>query len=404
MMSARGKAAGPLAAVLCCALFVNGFEAGGYQACLQSIGVEYALNSALMGAFASVQLIAGLIAPLVFGPLADRKGKKGMLVVFTALQVAACLVIVLTADAQAFVVGVFLLGLTTSTVQYTALAALTDAYPRSGGAKIGIVTGMYSLGAVAAPLIVGALLGAGMPWRTFFIVLLVATGVVVAGEAFCSFAPREQAADAPTKGAADTTSAPAPAASAWVPAGIAILCAIMFVYVGVESGIAYFLNSFVGVQLGASDSYLALSLFWFAMIPSRLFCGAQSAHRSTLLLVAVAGTAAMTAAIGLMPTSTTAIVSACVLGLFCGAVYPCVLSFNADLAGGRTATATGLITAATGLGGSLITLAFGWMADALGMRLAFGMLGAFMLVDVVLVLLLLAQMRALRKTKQATVR
>lgn len=228
------------------------------------------------------------------------------------------------------------------------------------------------------------------------------TIAVLAGVAACSFAPRELSAHASDSVSAASSQAAqadgdaipsAAPTSSWVPAGIAVLCTIMFVYVGVESGIAYFLNSFVGVQLGAADSYLALSLFWFAMIPARLFCGAQSAHRSVLLIAATVGAAAMTAAMGALQTAAAAFVVSCVLGLFCGAVYPCVLSYVADFAGSRTATATGLITAATGLGGALVTLAFGWMASALGMRLAFVALGAFMLVDVVLALLLVRRER-----------
>lgn len=381
-----------LAAWLFFAIFLNGFEAGGYQACLLSIGNEYELTGSLMGAFASVQLIAGLIAPLVFGPIADRAGKKPMLLVFLVMKVVGCLLIMLSTDIMAFVIGIFLVGLAVSTSQYVSIAALVDAYPRTGNRKLGYLTGMYSLGAVVAPLICGGLLAVGVPWRVFFTVLLIMTALLIAGITVSSFAPKEPVEQSAASLVGESK-------GGWVLPGIIILCAIMFVYVGVESGVSFFLNSFVGVELGGADSYLALSLFWLAMIPSRLLCGWQSEHRGLLLLSATIGVSVLTAAMGFMQMPAAAVALAFVLGFFSGAVYPCVLSYNADFEGDRSATATGLITAATGLGGALVALAFGWMTDVLGMRMAFIALGAFMLIAVLCVLLLFGEVRRARKAR-----
>lgn len=70
----------------------------------------------------------------------------------------------------------------------------------------------------------------------------------------------------------------------------------------------------------------------------------------------------------------TAIFICFALGFFSGAVYPNVLNFAADYSGNNTATATGLITASTGLGGALITSTFGWVSGIYGIRLAFDVL------------------------------
>lgn len=375
-----------LAVVLFLAVFLNGFEAGGYQACLQSIGQEFSLNASLMGAFASVQLVAGLVAPLVFGPLADRRGKRGFLVAFLALEVVACLVCVVSQGSLAFVAGIFLLGVGVSAVQLVSLAALMDAFPQTGTRKLGYVTGMYSLGAVVSPLVCGALLGAGVSWRLFFVVLAVGAGVAVAGALASDFSPREAPVDTPAAGDARTS-------GAWNPAGVAALCVVMFVYVGVESGIAYFMNSYVGGELGGGSSYLALSLFWLAMIPSRLLCGTQGPRHGTILLVACVGASVLAAVFASLSSADLALVVAAVLGFFCGAVYPCVLSYNVGFAGGRTATATGLITAATGLGGAVVTTGFGWMTDALGMRAAYRALAVLMALDVIVAAVLLWRSR-----------
>ena len=67
-------------------IFMNGFETGGYQAALLYVGQEFDLSIGQQGMLAAVQLFATMIAPLLLGPLADKIGKKIMLVFFTAAR------------------------------------------------------------------------------------------------------------------------------------------------------------------------------------------------------------------------------------------------------------------------------------------------------------------------------
>lgn len=58
--------------VLFLIIFINGFEAGGYQASLRNIGQNYDLSVTSMGLFASTELFATMLAPLILGRRADR--------------------------------------------------------------------------------------------------------------------------------------------------------------------------------------------------------------------------------------------------------------------------------------------------------------------------------------------
>ena len=64
------------------------------------------------------------------------------------------------------------------------------------------------------------------------------------------------------------------------------------------------------------------------------------------------------------------------LGIFCGAIYPSVLTILVPLAGKKSATATGMITTATGLGGFVFTALTGFMGDCFGLRGAMVFLAA----------------------------
>ena len=69
------------------------------------------------------------------------------------------------------------------------------------------------------------------------------------------------------------------------------------------------------------------------------------------------------------------------LGFASGAIYPCVLTIMLPLAGKRTATATGIITAATGIGGVVFTALTGFLADRMGMRSSMLILVSFFAVS-----------------------
>ena len=350
-----------LAWILYFAVFMNGFEAAGYQTSLAAIGKEYALSGAGMGMLAAVQLLAGLLAPFLFGPLADKLGKKKLLLCFLAAEAAACALISLCAVYRLFAIGIFLVGLCVSTVQYLAIAALADLFPASGNRKIGWITGFYSLGAVAAPLLCGRCLERGYSWKSLFVAL----GAVAAGTALAVLAQNFS-----TREAACADSGKAAAKGKWRLAGMLLLCAVMFVYVGFENGFAFFVGPYLTQVLLARHAYAALSLFWLAMIPARVLCGYFSRWNRQTLIVSVLGAVAVTFAIGLAGSETLAVALCLPLGFFCGAVYPSVLTRSLDFAGGKTATATGMITAATGLGGAAVTLLTGSLSQWFGLRQA----------------------------------
>ncbi len=139
-------------------VFFNGFEAGGYQASLYSIGQVYDLSVTSMGIFAAVELFATMLAPLLLGSLADRSNKLKFLLIILGTQILFAFSLFASNVEIVFIIGIFFLGLTTSALQFISIAALMEAYPVSGKRKIGFMTSMYARGAFVAPLFVDRLL------------------------------------------------------------------------------------------------------------------------------------------------------------------------------------------------------------------------------------------------------
>ncbi len=358
-------------------IFVNGFESGGYQASLLSIGETYDLSVTSMGLFAALELLADMLAPLLLGRWADRFGKGKSMLVMLSLQLVISLLLLLTTSREIFLGGMFFLGLTTSAMQFIAIAALADAYPLSQGKRIGYMTSMYALGAVASPLIVSLYLGLGISWRALFALLGAGSLVALVGLLRNDVQPREKA---PKSAGGQVGS------GRFVLVGVLLLCVVMCIYVGFENGFAFFVDTLFAKVFNSSAGKLALSLYWAVMIPSRVIVGHNAKHAYKILLASVITIPCMAALIAIAPSSALVMALCVPLGLASGAIYPCSLTLALPFAGKKTATATGMITTATGIGGFAFTALTGFLADRLGMQAALLVLAAFFALSLIAVL------------------
>lgn len=374
--------------VLFLIVFINGFEAGGYQASIYHIGEEFDLSLTSMGLFAAMELFATMLAPILLGRWADSVKKSTSIKIMLGIQIVAAAIAVFAASNGVFLFCIFFLGLTTSALQFISIAAVADAYPVTSGKKVAYITMMYALGALLAPLVVDFYLQLGLGWRTLFGILAVGSVGVMAGIIRCGGDARE-ASPAQVEGKS--------IGGRFVLSMILLLGVIMCIYVGFENGFTYFVDTLFTDVLQSSHGKIALSIFWAVMIPSRFLVGRFDKHAKKILIAAIV--AIPCAMLLLSASSDPAIVMVmCVpLGFASGAIYPCVLTIMLPFAGKQTATATGIITAATGIGGFAFTALMGFMADSLGVQNAMLALVSFF------VLSLASALIVIRRSNRANV-
>lgn len=354
--------------VLFLVVFLNGFEAGGYQASLWHIGKDYDLSVTSMGLFASMELFATMLAPLLLGRWADRTSKARSISILLGLQLTAAALVLVTRQDSLFLFSVFFLGLTTSALQFIAIAALADAYPVSNKRRIGFLTSMYATGALVAPLVVSFYLNHGMSWRTLFALLAAGSAIALAGILRSGSEPREELSGAQQERRSS---------GSFVLPGVLLLCVIMCIYVGFENGFAFFVDTLFTDVLKSGAGKFALSLFWAVMIPSRVLVGLFSQHARKILIGSVVAIPLITIAVSMSHSSALVMLLCVPLGFASGAIYPSVLTTLLPFAGKNTATATGMITTATGIGGVVFTALTGFLADRLGLSTAMVVLALF---------------------------
>ncbi len=359
-------------------VFFNGFEAGGYQASLYSIGQIYDLSITSMGLFASVELFATMLAPLALGSWADRSQKRKCLLILLGIQIAFAFTIFASNVALVFVVGIFFLGLTTSALQFISIAALMEAYPLTGKRKIGFMTSMYALGAFVAPLCVDQFIKMGFGWRLVFLALTIGSIIAFAGV----FALRNSKTEEGTA-AEDTETG-----GKFVIVGVLLLCVVMCIYVGFENGFAFFVDTMFAEVLNSTSGKFAISLFWVVMIPSRVLVGLFARHAKKILVASIIAIPVITFLITMMTDAGAVMALIVPLGLASGAIYPSVLSTLIGFSGNRKATATAMITTATGIGGVAFTALTGFLAEQIGLKGAMLSLSGFFVISLVSVAVL----------------
>ncbi len=372
-------------------VFINGFEAGGYQASLYTIGQNYDLSVTSMGLFASAELLATMLAPLLLGSWADRTSKIKSLSILLGIQIVASSLILFINAQSVFVTGVFFLGMTTSALQFISIATLADAYPLTGKRKIGYITSMYALGALVAPLIVNMYLNAGLSWRTLFILL--GSGSIIS---FACILRSKDGVREELPVSSDEGNDQGPKAAFYTGA-ILLLCVIMCIYVGFENGFSFFVDTTFTDVLKSDKGKFALSVFWAVMIPSRIFVGYFAKKAKTILICALVAIPLVTLIFSATTDPNAAFLLCIPLGLASGSIYPCVLNIMMPFAGRKTATATGMITTATGIGGVIFTALTGVVGDRYGMRVAMSVLAAFYILSLISAILAIKEEKNISK-------
>lgn len=115
-------------------------------------------SQTLIGAISSISPVAGILFSFPVGLLADRLGKKRLLVAAAIVFAAAPLLYLVVAAPAMLIPLRFFHGIATATLGPVAAAYLAGAYPGSRGEKLGLYSSATLFGRTLAPLLGGAII------------------------------------------------------------------------------------------------------------------------------------------------------------------------------------------------------------------------------------------------------
>jgi fucose permease len=363
---------------------------------IRLIAPAFGQGDAGMGGYFLATSVAYGIGSLTGGRLAQHLRLRVMVPVAIGLMAAALAVQGLTGSWMVFATFGFLASLAGSIADVGITSLVLDLFASGRSRALNLLHVSYGTGALLAPIVLSALVGAGIGWQW----LIVGTGVALAVSGVGLFvvipphpvlvrgAATEPARDGVASGDGSAAGAiaapvggghratdPIPGPERRVPRFLIVLAVAIACYVAAEAGTSNWLVRYLAV-LPQAEASLALTLFWGGIAAGRLVVarlGNRLEPQATTAVLGVAGGVLLLGAL-LAPVGPWSPLLFGAVGLAFGPIFPTVVAAAGTRMPMRSSTATSALIFAGVLGAVIYPPMVGFLSDTIG--LGAGMLGA----------------------------
>lgn len=353
---------------------------------LPSFITRFGLDKTVAGSSLTVLSLGILVGSLAFGPVADRYGFKGLMLVSSAIIIAGLEAMAFSASYELLLGAVAIVGFGGGVINGATNALVSDISTRGRSADLSVLGIFFGIGAFGVPLVLGFLL------NRFSIVLLIACIAVPVVLALGYFALIRFPAPKQPRGFPI-----ARGAKLFRDPAILLLGGMLFLQSGIEITAGGWTTTFFQEELGApaGTSAFGLSLFWMGMTVARVILARVLALATpSHVLYACAGLAAAGAVVVVTATSVpTAFVGIFLTGAGLAAAFPVTLGYAGDLYPSLSGTAFSVLFVMALTGGSVLPFVAGALGSVFGLRYSLLVVPASLVVIVALLPQALRQMR-----------
>lgn len=363
-----------LFACACLGMLTFGIVLTTLGAVLPGIVERFGIDKTQAGSLFLLMTFGILAGTLVFGPMVDRYGFKGMLLFGTVLIAIGLEGIAFAPSMGALRIAIAIIGFGGGIINGATNALVADISTEGKHASLNLLGVFFGIGAVGVPFALA------MTSEQFSSASLIAgVGALVA-------IPFLYIAITPFPEPKHAQGFPIAAAGGLLREPLLLLMGIMlFLESGMEIAVGGWTSTFVNEELavGPQKALMILSLYWLGMMIGRMTLG--TVLRNVRPVSVMFGCIAI-GFMGTMLLLFTHNVAAGVLGVFMlgvgfAAAFPTVLGFVGERYAALSGTAFSLVIAIALLGGMFLPWLMGVVADRYGMR------GSFVIVPVALVIL-----------------
>lgn len=354
---------------------------------IRSIEATFAQDDAGIGIVYLAYAVAYVAGSFGGGYLTERRGRRPVLagaVLVHALGVAG---FGLAPTWTVFMAAALTAGAGAGGLDGGANGLVLDVYREGRGRAMNLLHTSFGVGALAAPLVVGTLVEAGVPWQAVTIgtgaaVLLLAIAYVLVpapsgrrrpiaaspSEAPPTETPPTETGDAwpDARAATDGRDGPRLLAGPLLLLGLAIAA-----YVASEVGVSNWLVRFLA-DAPLTTAALALSLYWAGLTAGRLV-SSIIADRFDHLRFTIACALGMAVLVGiaiLAPTLPLSIAAFAAAGVASGPVFPMIVAIGGERYPDRAAAVGGSLTGLAVIGATLYPPAMGFLSVSVGLTVA----------------------------------
>lgn len=343
-------------------------------AVLPTVIERFGIDKAQAGSLFLLMTFGILAGSLVFGPMVDRYGYKGMLLLATGLIVIGLQGIAFASSMSFLRIAIILIGFGGGIVNGGTNALVADISSEGKSASLNLLGVFFGIGAVGVPFVLATMSG------NFSNATLIASVGALVLFPFLFIA---------------VTPFPAPKQPQGFPLGAAgrltrdplliLMGFMLFLESGMEIMVGGWTSTFVNEELDvkARTALVVLSLYWMGMMLARLALGTFLRSVPPVRVMYVCISIGLIGATTLLMTTSVSVaaIGVFMLGVGFAATFPTVLGFVGERYANLSGTAFSLVIAMALCGGMLLP----WLAGVLGK--SYGMRASFIIVPAALVLL-----------------
>jgi fucose permease len=344
---------------------------------LPSIILRFGIDKTQAGSLFLLMSFGILAASLVFGPLVDRYGYKGILLAAMVVVAFGLEWIAFASSLTTLRIAVMVTGFAGGIINGGTNALVADISGADRSAKLNLLGAFFGVGAVGVPFVLGILSD-----RYTQSAMLAGVGVVL-------LVPIVMIMSAGFPAPKQPQGFPIAQAGRLVGDPLLLLMGlILFFESGNEITVGGWTSTFVTEELAAParNALLILSLYWTGMTVARFALGyiLQRAAAIAVLFTWVA--IAIVGALLMLTTHSlpVAAIGTFALGVGFAAMFPTVLGFIGDRYANLSGTAFSVAFAMALCGGMLLPYAAGVLGTHYGLRNAFAIVPAALIIQAVL--------------------
>ena len=357
------------AAILgCLTLLTIGWTGLLVPSAIRSIEATFAQSDAGIGLIYLLYSGAYALGSFGGGPLTERIGRRRVLVAAAILHGLGIASFGLAPTWGLFVASAALAGLGGGGLDGGSNGLYLDLFRTGRGRAMNLLHLFFSIGALSAPLVVGALIEGGVAWQSVFVGSALAPLALAAWYALAAM-PSGRATTSSTSGVDGAVrSRPLPSG---LGLPIALLAVAMATYVASEVGVSSWLVRFLE-PAPLSTATLGLSLFWGGLALGRLVSSAiadRFDHVHFTTACAVLLSVALIGAI-VVPSLPVSIALFALCGAASGPIFPMVQAIGGERYVDRSAAVSSLLTGFGVVGGTLYPALMGVLSVTVGLTAA----------------------------------
>jgi MFS transporter, FHS family, glucose/mannose:H+ symporter len=359
--------------IACLGMLSFGIALTTLGAVLPSVIERFGIDTAAAGSLFPLLTFGILVGSLVFGPIVDRNGYKGMLVLATALIVVGLEGIAFAPSMTWLRVAIALIGFGSGIINGGTSALVADISSDERTAGLSLLGVFFGVGAVGVPFALGSLLGA-FSYSTIIAAVGALVVIPLALTALTTFPAPKQPQGFPLA-----------AAQGLVRDPILLLMGLMlFLASGMEITVGGWTATFFKDELQIPDrrALVYLSLYWFGMMLGRLALSSAVRRIAPARVLLGCLSIAFAGALLLILTRSASLAAVSVFLLGCGfaASFPVVLGLVGDRYAQLSGTAFSIVIVMALTGGMIVPYVTGVLGASYGLR------SSFVIVPIALVL------------------